>query len=159
MTDPMRSKLSRKAKKRGQIEETCRFVKLRHYMLNHPAWLALKPPTIKVYLDLHSYFNGHNNGQIQYSLNHGAKRLSLGKHTVKAALGQLIDHGFIVCTKRGYFTGRQASTWRLTTETAVGFPATNEWKRFQPPKKPKKIPDIGVENILQEIKNDPIPLK
>ena len=121
--------------------------------------LALKPATIKVYLDLHSYFNGHNNGQIQYSLNHGAKRLSLGKHTVKAALAQLIDHGFIVCTKRGYFTGRQASTWRLTTQTAVGFPATNEWKRFQPPKKPKKIPDIGVENILQEIKNDPISVK
>ena len=128
-------------------------------MLSHPAWLALKPPTIKVYLDLHSYFNGHNNGQIQYSLNHGAKRLSLGKHAVKAALAQLIDHGFIVCTKRGYFTGRQASTWRLTTQTAVGFPATNEWKQFKPPKKPKKIPDIGVESILQEIKNDPIPLK
>ena len=159
MTDPMRSKLSRKAKKRGQIEETYRFVKLRHYMLNHPAWLSLRPSTIKVYVDLHSYFNGNNNGQICYSLNHGAKRLSLSKHTVKAALAQLIDHGFIVCTKRGYFTGRQASTWRLTTETAVGFPATNEWKRFQPPKKPKKIPDIGVENILREIKNDPITLK
>ena len=110
-------------------------------------------------MDLHSYFNGHNNGQIQYSLNHGAKRLSLGKHAVKAALAQLIDHGFIVCTKRGYFTGRQASTLRLTTQTAVGFPATNEWKRFQPPKKRKKIPDIGFENILQEIKNDPISLK
>lgn len=159
MTDPMRSKLSRKAKKRGQIEETYRFVKLRHYMLNHPAWLSLRPSTIKVYVDLHSYFNGHNNGQIQYSLNHGAKRLSLGKHTVKACLAQLIDHGFIVCTKRGYFTGRQASTWRLTTQTAVGFPATNEWKRFQPPKKPKKMSDIGVENILREIKNDPITLK
>jgi len=26
-------------------------------------------------------------------------------------------------------------------------------------KKTKKIPDIGVENILQEIKNDPAPLK
>ena len=159
MTDPMRSKLSRKAKKRGQIEEVYQFVRLRYHMLSHPAWLSLRPATIKVYVDLHSYFNGHNNGQIQYSLNHGAKRLSLGKHTVKAALAQLIDHGFIVCTKRGYFTGRQASTWRLTTQTAVGFPATNEWKRFQPPKKPKKIPDIGVENILQEIKNDPIPLK
>jgi len=159
MTDPMRSKLSRKAKKRVQFEEAEQFIKLRYYMLSHPAWLALKPATIKVYLDLHSYFNGHNNGQIQYSLNHGAKRLSLGKHTVKAALAQLIDHGFIVCTKRGYFTGRQASTWRLTAQTAVGFPATNEWKRFQPPKKPKKIPDIGVENILREIKNDPISLK
>ena len=159
MTDPMRSKLNRKAKKRGQYEEVKQFIKLRYHMLSHPAWLALKPPTIKVYLDLHSYFNGHNNGQIQYSLNHGAKRLSLGKHTVKAALAQLIDHGFIVCTKRGYFTGRQASTWRLTTQTAVGFPATNEWKRFQPLKKPKKIPNIGFENILQEIKNDPIPLK
>ncbi|NBT43092.1 MAG: hypothetical protein EBT20_22015, partial [Alphaproteobacteria bacterium] len=143
----------------GQYEEAEQFIKLRYHMLSHPAWLALKPPTIKVYLDLHSYFNGHNNGQIQYSLNHGAKRLSLGKHTVKAALAQLIDHGFIVCTKRGYFTGRQASTWRLTTQTAVGFPATNEWKRFQPLKKPKKIPNIGFENILQEIKNDPIPLK
>jgi len=40
-----------------------------------------------------------------------------------------------------------------------GFPATNEWKRLQPPKKTKKIPDIGVENILQEIKNDPAPPK
>ena len=159
MTDPMRSKLSRKAKKRGQYEKGEQFIKLRYHMLNHPAWLSLRPATIKVYVDLHSYFNGYNNGQICYSLNHGAKRLSLGKHTVKAALAQLIDHGFIVCTKRGYFTGRQASTWRLTTQTAVGFPATNEWKRFQPPKKPKKIPDIGVENILQEIKNDPIPLK
>lgn len=159
MTDPMHSKFSRKAKKRGQIEEAYRFVKLRHYMLNHPAWLSLRPAAMKVYVDLHSYFNGHNNGKNQYSLNHGVKRLSLGKHTVNAALAQLVDHGFIVCTKRSYFTGRQASTWRLTTETAVGFLATNEWKRFQPPRKAKKIPNIGFENILQEIKNDPIPLK
>ena len=52
-----------------------------------------------------------------------------------------------------------APMWRLTTETAVGFSATNDWKRFQSPKKRKKIPDIGFENILQDIKNDPIPLK
>tara|TARA_B100001057_G_scaffold243273_1_gene243596 strand:+ start:1000 stop:1479 length:480 start_codon:yes stop_codon:yes gene_type:complete len=159
MTDPMRSKLARKSKKRGQIEEVCQFIKLRYYMLNHPAWFSLRPSAIKVYLDLHSYFNGHNNGQIHYSLNHGAKRLSLSKHTVKAALAQLVDHGFIVCTKRGFFTGRQASVWRLTTETAVGVPATNDWKRFQAPKKRKRIPDIGFESILRDIKNDPISLK
>ena len=157
MTDPMRSKLSRKAKRLGQIEEVYQFVKLRYHILNHPAWLSLRPSAVKVYLDLHSYFNGHNNGQIHYSLNHGAKRLALSKHTVKAALTQLADHGFIVCTKRGYFTGRQASLWRLTTETAKGCSATNDWKQFQPPKKRKKIPDIGFESILREIKNDPIP--
>ena len=78
MTDPMRSKFSRKAKKRGQIEEAYRFVKLRHYMLNHPAWLSLRPAAIKVYVDLHSYFNSYNNGQICCSLNQGVKRLSLG---------------------------------------------------------------------------------
>ena len=49
MTDPMRSKFSRKAKKRGQIEEVYQFVKLRYHMLNLSAWLSLRPATIKVY--------------------------------------------------------------------------------------------------------------
>jgi len=88
-------------------------------------------------------------------LNHGAKRLVLSKHTVKAALKQLAGHGFIVCTKRGYFTGRQASMWRLTTQRADGHQPSNEWKQFRPPKKRKRIPEIGVVSILADIKNDP----
>ena len=78
MTDPMRSKLNRKAKKRGQYEEAEQFIKLRYHMLSHPAWLSLRPAAMKVYVDLHSYFNSYNNGQICCSLNQGVKRLSLG---------------------------------------------------------------------------------
>jgi len=154
MTNPMREKFSRKARKQGRVEGVEQFIKLKYFVLKHPAWLTLRPAAVKVYLDLHALFNGYNNGKIHYSLNYGAKRLGMSKHTVQAALQQLIDHGFIACTKRGYFTGRQASTWRLTTYQMDGHPPSNEWKNFQPIKKRSRNPIIGVESILQELKND-----
>ena len=39
-------------------------MRLTNYKIQHDAWRSLKGNSIKVYLELHSRFNGKNNGDL-----------------------------------------------------------------------------------------------
>jgi hypothetical protein len=82
--------------------------------LHSPAWRSLSGPAVKVWFELRSRFHGGNNGRLILSYEEAAGLLGLGKSTVKRALDELQDKGFIVCVRQGKWYGRLASEWAVT---------------------------------------------
>jgi hypothetical protein len=110
-----------------------RFVALHHYMLRSPAWMTLSPPALKVLLHVWMRHNGTNNGTISYSVRE-AEEIGLSFATAARALRELVDRGFLVCTRASAFTvkNRNARLWRLTAEPSGNEPATKDFMRWQP---------------------------
>ena len=114
------------------------YVPLPYAQLKSPAWRHLSGQAVKLWLELHTRFNGGNNGQLRLSYAEAGETLGMGKATVQRAYDELVAHGFIVLEKEGNSYHRRAHEWRLTTKP-VQKPkgkemATNEWGRWQPPK-------------------------
>src|SRR6516225_3840164 len=93
-----------------------RYVMLRHWLLDSPAWQSLPGNARALYMELARRYNGSNNGRILYSV-----REAIGLHISPATACRLLrilqDRGFIVCTKKGAFslkTTKDASEWLLT---------------------------------------------
>lgn len=118
----------------GRSEGGEQFLALAYGCLNSPAWRSLSGAAVKVYLEIRSRYNGHNNGKISLSLEEGAKLLGLGKATVARALAELQEKGFLVLRKQGHWYGRKASEYEVTDRPRDGYPATHAWKAWQPPK-------------------------
>jgi len=116
------------------------YVALPHFTLRHEAWRQLSGNAIKVYLELHSRFNGANNGKLSLSLNQGARLLHIGKSTVQRALQELETKGFIVKTRQGQWYGRMATEWRLTSKPYNGHVPTNDWQKWRTSEQPKNNP-------------------
>lgn len=105
-----------------------RGVYLTHEMMTSKPFRKLSGSAIKVLLEISARHNGFNNRKIVCSYKQLADNLGLGKTTVSDALKELQELGFIVCTKLGYFTGRQASTWEITFLKSEGYEPTHLWK-------------------------------
>jgi hypothetical protein len=90
----------------------------------------------KVWLELHTRFNGRNNGLLSLSLEDGARLLGMGKSTAARAMKELEAKGFLKLTKRGHFYGRLASEYALTTKPHQGHQATHDWRLWKRPTKP-----------------------
>ena len=146
MSDPMRHNLSKKQKRRGLIESVEQYAKVHYSMLYSQAWRSLKGGDIKIYFELRRRFNGRNNGEIFLSRSEACKLLNIGNTQAQNGFKRLEEHGFIKISKRGGFIGRQANQYILTEKPYKGNPPTNDWRRWQPPKKKKKL-DIGIETI------------
>jgi DNA-binding transcriptional regulator YhcF (GntR family) len=94
-----------------------RYVKLRFWLLNSPAWQSLPPAARALYIDIVKRYNGSNNGRIVMGVRDAAKLIGVSKDTALLAFRFLEDRGFIICTKRGAFSHKtcmDASEWRLT---------------------------------------------
>ena len=156
MSDPMRHNLDKRLAKKGVIETKERFIKLTYSVLESEAWRWLRPISKAVYIELRRRYNGRNNGRISLSLSEAAHILKASKSSISTALKQLETHGFIKLVKKGYFTGRMASEYALTDEQLDGHPPTREWRRWQPtkPHRRRQIPDIGIETILEDMRNE-----
>ena len=146
MPDPMRHNLSKKQKRRGTIESVEQYAKVHYSMLYSPAWRSLIGYDIKVYFELRRRFNGRNNGEIFLSRSEACRLLNIGNGSAQGAFKRLEEYGFIKVSKRGGFMGRQANQYILTEKSYKGNPPTNDWRRWQPPTKKKKL-DIGIETI------------
>ena len=127
-------------RKRRKVNATGRnegeqYAPLSYPFLKSPAWRSLSGPASKVWLEVRSRYNGGNNGKLSLSLDEGARLLHLGKATVQRALRELQEKGFLVMTERGQWYGRKATLWRVTDKSCAEHFATNDWKRWQVPKK------------------------
>jgi len=124
--------------KLGKRPEEGQYVNLPFAMLRSPAWRSLSGPAVKVWFELHSRYNGGNNGQFYLSMNEASDLLRLGKATVQRAFQKLQDKGFLVLVRKGDWYHRWAHEWRLTTksvQTRQGKRgATNDWHSWQPRK-------------------------
>lgn len=116
----------------GRSKSDIQHFPLTYQMAKSAAWRSLSPAAVKVYIELRCRFHGHNNGEITLSMDEGAALLHMSKSTVKRALEELKDKGFIKRTRRGQWLGRIASTYAVTNVRLNGNEATNDWKAWRP---------------------------
>ena len=117
-----------KRSKQGQ------YAPLPYPMLKSEAWRGLSNNAVRVFLELHTRYNGSNNGKLVLSYAEAAKALGIGKAGVQRAYKQLTDRGLLALEAKGDWYGRKAHEWRLTykpVQKAKGVsPPTNEWRCF-----------------------------
>src|SRR5262245_17528281 len=109
-----------------------RYVKLRFWLLDSPAWQSLPPAARALYIEMVKRYNGSNNGRIGMGVRDAAKLIGVSKDTALLAFRFLEDRGFIICTKRGAFSHKtcmDASEWRLT-EYDSDYPVQHAAKEF-----------------------------
>jgi DNA-binding transcriptional ArsR family regulator len=121
-----------KSNKRGKEGQ---YAPLTYGFLRSDAWRDLTGSAVKVFLELHTRFNGSNNGKLTLSYAEAAEALGLGKATVKRAFSDLTDKGFVVLEREGNWYHRRAHEWRITTKP-VQRPkgkelASNDWHRYR----------------------------
>ncbi len=133
----MKKPRRRKANVTGR-NDTEQWVPIPYTMASHPAWRSLSGAAVKVWIELRSRFNGRNNGDLSLSLDEAARLLGIGKATAQRAFAELEAKGFIKLTKRGHWYGRMATTWAVTDRPYQGHLASRDWRKWIPPKKPKK---------------------
>lgn len=111
---------------------------LPYAQLKSAAWRDLSGSAVRLWLELHTRYNGGNNGALRLSYAEAGKLLGMGKATVQRAYDELVEKGFLAKVSNGNFYGRRAHEWRLTTkpkDKAKGKEiATNDWRRYQPKK-------------------------
>lgn len=122
-------------------------------MLSSPNFLALKPASIKVLLEIARRHTGFNNGRIGASYDDLAKTLHMGKTTVFRACEELEYYGFIKLRKRGQFLGRKANEWEVTFLQSEGYHPEHEWKQAKPRR--RKRSGRSQIDAVSEIVNSP----
>jgi len=133
-------------KGKGKAE---RYVWLRFWLLDSPAWRSLPGNARVLYIEVARRYNGSNNGRIPYSAREAVEALHISKSTANRLFKILEDRRFIVCTKRGAFslkTVKEASEWRLTeydSDAPVAH-ATKDFMRWRPPE------DVDVDTLNRQ---------
>lgn len=114
------------------------YLPLPYAQLRSDAWRSLSGAAAKLWLELHTRYNGGNNGKLTLSYAEAVELLGMGKATVQRAYAELVAKGFLVLEREGNWYGRRAHEWRLTTkpmQRAKGTePATQDWRKSSPPK-------------------------
>jgi hypothetical protein len=127
-----RPRLGRPVDAKGRSKGEGQYAKLSYEQLHSAAWRSLSGSAVKVWLELRTRFHGANNGQLIFSMDEASRLLGLGKATVQRAFIELQDKGFVICTRKGQWYGRLASTWATTERSIGGGMATNAWKSWRP---------------------------
>lgn len=125
-------------RRKGKRSDDGQYVNMPYAMLKSTAWRSLSGNAVRLWFELHTRFNGGNNGQLSLSLNEAVELLGMGKATVQRAFQELEDRGFLALEEKGNWYHRRAHRWRLTTkpmQRAKGKEsATNEWRHWRPKK-------------------------
>ncbi len=133
------------------------YVPLPYAQLKSEAWRSLSGSAVKLWLELHTRFNGGNNGRLTLSYAEAANNLGMGKASVQRAYEELVDHGFLVLEKKGDWYSRRAHEWRLTTkpmQRARGKESpTNEWRQWRPPKSKRGTETDPSANLIVPFEN------
>lgn len=120
---------SNKRKGEGQ------YAPLPYRLLKSDAWRDLSGSAAKVFLELHTRYNGSNNCRLTLSYAEASEALGLGKATVQRAFGELAEKGFLVLEREGNWYHRRTHEWRITTKPVQRSKgkelATNDWHRYR----------------------------
>lgn len=127
-----------KSKRRSEGQ----YLPLPYAQLKSQAWRTLSGSAVRLFLELHTRYNGGNNGKLTLSYAEAAEALVMGKATVQRAYHELMEHGFLALEKEGNWYHRQAHEWRLTTKSMHGAKGkvapTHDWRDYRTPKKEKR---------------------
>ena len=85
-----------KHKRRMKGSEGGRFVALRHWIMDRPAYRHLSPAARALYIELKRGFNGSNNGRIALSYRDAAVALNMHRNSVGKLFRELQNLGFII---------------------------------------------------------------
>ena len=114
------------------------YLPLPYGQLKSDAWRSLSGAAVRLWLELHTRYNGGNNGGLTLSYAEASDALNMGKATVQRAYGELVAKGFLALEREGNWYNRRAHEWRLTTkpmQTTKGkISATQDWHGFRPKK-------------------------
>lgn len=115
---------------------------LPYAQLKSDAWRSLSGSAVRLWLELHTRYNGGNNGSLKLSYAEAGELLGMGKATVQRAYAELVEHGFLALELEGNWYHRKAHEWRLTTKPVQKVRgkemATNDWRNFQTPEKTER---------------------
>jgi DNA-binding transcriptional regulator YhcF (GntR family) len=91
------------------------YIQMFRYVLNCPAYISLSQAARAALIEVNNAYNGANNGKIVLSERQLAERMSCDRKTVRRALHELIEKGFIEPRIKGAFSVkfRRATEWRL----------------------------------------------
>lgn len=94
---------------------TDRYVQIKGWELETPAFKALRPNEVRIYLEMRSIYNGSNNGKIHMSTRRAGEVCHKTSSTGKRALDRLIALGFIRIRRHSSFDQkRYAREYELT---------------------------------------------
>jgi hypothetical protein len=126
---------------KGKRSQEGQYIPLSYAQLKSPAWRSLSGAAVKLCLELHTRYNGGNNGSLTLSYAEASEILGMGKATVQRAYTELVEHGFLALMKEGNWYHRRAHEWRLTTKGVQGrlgnTVPSHDWRRFSALKKTK----------------------
>lgn len=124
---------------RSKQKSEGQYLPLPYALLRSEAWRSLSGAAVRLWLELHTRFNGSNNGTLTLSYAEAGEALGMGKATVQRAYKELVEHGFLVLEKEGNWYHRKTREWRLTTkptQRAKGRELpSNEWRYFRAEKR------------------------
>jgi hypothetical protein len=119
--------------------QTSRFARLDHSLLESPAYRSLSPAARSLLVEMVMMDNGSNNGSLFLSVRDAAARIGVVDLTCATnAFGELQDMGFIAMTMEGHFSVKASGTsrarsWRLTNQAVKGKRGpTNEYLTREP---------------------------
>ena len=120
-----------KPHKRGNEQ----YVAIPYAWLRHPNFRRLSSDAVRVFLEMHLGFHGHNNGQIGFSVRQAKDCLHSGGGRATRAINQLEQLCFIECTRESSFNlkTKMAREWRLTTQPIEKGAAGHDWKKITVP--------------------------
>ena len=128
---------SKRTKHRGRGREHS-FLRLPHFVLESQEFAALSGNAVKLLLDAAKEFKGSNNGDINLAWSRLSARGWVSQGTVHRAKHELLDAGFLVCTRHGgkNLCSLYAITWepvdtieRVRLEVAPERVASHLWRK------------------------------
>ena len=128
-----------RSNRKGRTRTGPRFVQLFYFVMDSPAYIALRPGPRALLLEMIRRYNGANNGRIGMGHRDAQRLLGIADRTTMAGYFKALeDHGFIRMTKDSGFNmkladERTAREWELTMFQVGTSPAARTFERWQPP--------------------------
>ncbi len=111
------------------------YLPLPYAQLKSAAWRSLSGSAVRLWLELHTRYNGGNNGTLTLSYAEAGETLGMGKATVQRAYAELVAKGFLALEREGNWYNRRAHEWRLTTKSMQKAKskvlATQDWRNYR----------------------------
>lgn len=118
--------------KRDKEGNGSKFVKLDHWIFEHPSYRALSLGARGLFWELIRKYDGYNNGRLFLSHRMAALRLGCSRNTVGRYYKEL-EHADFIVKIRGHCLGPvgkgQSVQWALTHIPADGCKATMQFKK------------------------------
>jgi hypothetical protein len=152
----MSRRKGRGANATGRSDRAEQFWMLKFSMARSPAFRSLSGAAIKVLIELRCRYNGGNAGQLSLSFREAERLLGIGRSTITRAFAELSEKGFVRKTRQGARYCRLASEWHVTDlPRDPSTPPTNDWRRWQRPKKSEHGCRDGTKGALTVPFQDP----